>query len=95
MLMRSLPTRPEGSVRVCSAGSLTSFGNEWKNKRLLIVAGGVLEYLPFAALPLPSGGQPLIADHEVVNLPSASVLAAIRREAEGRQGRGKRGGCSG
>ena len=54
--------------------------NEWKDKRLLIVAGGVLEYLPFAALPLPSGGQPLIADHEVVRLPSASVLSALRLE---------------
>jgi CHAT domain-containing protein/tetratricopeptide (TPR) repeat protein len=58
---------------------------EWKDKRLLIVAGGALEYLPFAALPSPSTGQPLIADHEVVNLPSASVLSAIRRETGGRQ----------
>jgi CHAT domain-containing protein len=53
---------------------------EWKGKRLLVVAGGVLEYLAFAALPVPSTGQPLIADHEIVNLPSASVLSAIRRE---------------
>ena len=59
--------------------------NEWKNKRLLIVAGDVLEYLPFASLPLPAGGQPLIADHEVVSLPSASVLSAIRRETAGRR----------
>ncbi len=27
--------------------------HDWKSKRLLIVAGGMLEYLPFAALPLP------------------------------------------
>src|SRR5262249_16084254 len=26
---------------------------EWKDKRLVIVAPGTLEYLPFAALPLP------------------------------------------
>lgn len=60
---------------------------EWKDKRLLIVAPGSLEYLPFAALPLPSENdcQPLIAGHEVVNLPSASVLAVLRREAAGRQ----------
>ena len=51
------------------------------------MAGGALEYLPFAALPLPSekdGAQPLIAAHEVVNLPSASVLSVIRRETAGR-----------
>ena len=48
-----------------------------------------LEYLPFAALPSPSSGQPLIAEHEVVNLPSASVLSAIRRETLGRQAASK------
>jgi CHAT domain-containing protein len=60
---------------------------EWKDKRLVVVAPGALEYLPFSALPLPSENcyQPLIASHEVVNLPSASVLAALRRETAGRQ----------
>jgi len=70
-------------------------GGEWKGKRLVIVASGALEYLPFAALPVPpvpeadgaraDGHHPLIADHEVVNLPSASVLALIRRESAGRR----------
>ena len=60
---------------------------EWKGKRLAVVASGALEYLPFAALPLPAETvyQPLIVNHEVVNLPSASVLALIRRERAGRQ----------
>jgi CHAT domain-containing protein len=60
---------------------------EWKDKRLVIVAPGALEYLPFTALPLPSENyyQPLIASHEVVNLPSASVLAALRRETSRRR----------
>ncbi len=64
---------------------------DWKEKRLLIVASGMLEYLPFAALPLPgqSTNQLLIANHEVVHLPSASVLAVIRREAGGRQAAAK------
>jgi CHAT domain-containing protein len=55
---------------------------EWKGKRLAIVASGALEYVPFAALPHPAPGnyRPLIADHEVVNLPSATALAMIRRE---------------
>jgi len=66
---------------------------EWKTRRLLIVAGDALEYLPFGILPLPpsetnqlSGSAvPLIVDHEIVNLPSASALLAIRRETAGRQ----------
>ncbi|MBA3711672.1 MAG: CHAT domain-containing protein [Pyrinomonadaceae bacterium] len=62
-------------------------GREWKGKRLLIVASGALAYLPFAALPLPSNNnhyQPLIVEHEIVSLPSASVLSVIRRETAGR-----------
>src|SRR5262249_28036621 len=59
---------------------------ELEQKRLLIVAEGVLQYVPFAALPL--GGdeaRPLIVDHEIVNLPSASVLAMLREEFGGRK----------
>lgn len=54
---------------------------ELGQKRLLIVAEGLLQYVPFAALPL--GGdvaRPLIVEHEIVNLPSASVLAMLREE---------------
>ena len=54
-----------------------------KSKRLLIVADGVLQYIPFAALTSPNSSStriPLIVDHEIINLPSASVLAALRKE---------------
>jgi CHAT domain-containing protein len=61
-------------------------------KRLVVVAPGALSYLPFAALPAPEDEkrpardyEPLIAKHEVVTVPSASVLSIIRRETEGRQ----------
>jgi CHAT domain-containing protein/Tfp pilus assembly protein PilF len=80
-------------------------------KRLLVVAQGALQLIPFAALPEPraegrgdgdtrirKGGEtvregvrspvspsprpsaPLLVKHEIVNLPSASTLAALRRE---------------
>jgi CHAT domain-containing protein/tetratricopeptide (TPR) repeat protein len=60
-----------------------------EKKRLVIVADSSLQYLPFSALPKPAKGEngtllPLIADHEIVNLPSASVLAQIRQESAGR-----------
>jgi CHAT domain-containing protein/tetratricopeptide (TPR) repeat protein len=56
--------------------------------RLLIVADGELQYLPFGALPRPRSPaseepttdyNPLMLSHEFVNLPSASTLAVIRR----------------
>jgi CHAT domain-containing protein/Tfp pilus assembly protein PilF len=63
-------------------------------KRLVVVGEGALQYVPFGALPAPasSGGpkkagsayRPLVADHEIVALPSASVVAVLRRELKGR-----------
>lgn len=52
-------------------------------KRLLVVADGMLQYVPFAALPVPGSSAapvPMLVEHEIVNLPSASVLAVLRRE---------------
>jgi CHAT domain-containing protein/Tfp pilus assembly protein PilF len=51
------------------------------DRRLVVVPDGVLHYLPFGALPDPAApDRPLIARHEVVSLPSASVLAVLREE---------------
>jgi CHAT domain-containing protein len=55
---------------------------------LLVVGDGALQYVPFAALPRPAPGarrRPLIVDHEVVSLPSASTLVVLRRELTGRK----------
>ncbi len=60
-------------------------------KRLLIVSDGALHYVPFAALPVPgtsgqdSSSTPLMVDHEIVNLPSASTLAVLRHEQADRK----------
>lgn len=51
---------------------------------VLVVADGALQYIPFAALPLPSTGVRLIARQEVVSLPSASALAVLRQETRER-----------
>ncbi len=54
-------------------------------KRLLIVADGALQYIPFAALPEPGGAgdcseaEPLVVAHEIVHLPSASTLPILRQ----------------
>lgn len=56
--------------------------------RLIIVTEGALEAVPFAALPDPtvegSKTQPLIAQHEIVHLPSASTLAILRQKTKNR-----------
>lgn len=92
------------------------------NKRLVVVAEGALQRLPFGALPVPERGRareqeyerakgrksisqdengasgaaqstirgpqffvPLIVEHEIVSLPSASILAAIRSDTAKRE----------
>lgn len=78
-----------------------------ENRRLVIVADGALQYVPFGALPEPSRGKgseireqkektiasrvqnanplsllpaPLILNHEIIMLPSASTIAVMRKE---------------
>ncbi len=70
---------------------LDPVASEFKYKRIVVVADGALQYVPFSALPAPASTQgrerfiPLIVEHEVVSLPSASVLALIRQELRQRQ----------
>ena len=55
-------------------------------KRIVVVPTGALQFLPFAVLPDPSHpDSPLVAGHEVVGLPSASVAAFLRRAQAGRR----------
>jgi CHAT domain-containing protein len=63
-----------------------------QKKRLLIVGEGVLQYLPFAALPEPGeviagspGPTPLMSNHEIVTAPSASVVTVLRQETADRR----------
>jgi CHAT domain-containing protein/Tfp pilus assembly protein PilF len=94
--------------------AVTHLGKGGK-KRLLIVCDGALNYVPFAALPIPDrdtetgrrgdgainnnpsdlrvsasprprvSALPLMVEHEIVSLPSASTLDALRRETAGRK----------
>jgi CHAT domain-containing protein/Tfp pilus assembly protein PilF len=86
---------------------LGAVASQLGEKRLLVVAEGALQYIPFSALPAPTNEtarmsaekpeagvgansssfmpHPLIIDHEIVNLPSAAVLAILRREVAGRK----------
>jgi len=54
--------------------------NYRSKKRVVVVADGALQYIPFSTLDLPddSADARLIAHYELVNLPSASALAVQR-----------------
>jgi CHAT domain-containing protein/Tfp pilus assembly protein PilF len=58
---------------------------ELKNKRLLIVSDGVLQFIPFSGLPDPTNARPLMADHEIVTAPSTAVVALLRKETANRK----------
>ncbi|MBG1259701.1 CHAT domain-containing protein [Nostoc commune] len=47
-------------------------------KHLVIVADGALEEIPFTALSEPN--QPLLVNHEIVNLPSVTAIATHRED---------------
>jgi len=83
--------------RVLLGGIAGRLNGDWRTRRLVIVADGSLEYLPFAALPAPApprdqkrtasaGDQrPLLVEtHEIVSVPSASVLSALRLQTASR-----------
>ncbi len=53
---------------------------ELGNKKLLIVAEGALQYVPFEALPVPGTQTRLIDTNEIDRTPSLSTLVAIRSE---------------
>lgn len=78
---------------------LTPLAGKLNAKRLLIVADGALQYIPFQVLTVSSGTDqvkgvagmpsadqvPLVANHEIVNEPSASALALVLSESANRK----------
>jgi CHAT domain-containing protein len=56
-------------------------------KRVVVVGYGALQYVPFSILldPSRSDRAPLIVEHEVVSIPSASALARSRASASRRR----------
>jgi CHAT domain-containing protein len=58
--------------------------------RVIVVADGALNYIPFQLLPdAANNNEPLVAKYEVVNAPSASILGQLRQERQQRRPRSK------
>ncbi|HEU4594616.1 MAG TPA: CHAT domain-containing protein [Pyrinomonadaceae bacterium] len=66
---------------------LSPVADELKSKRrVVVVADGALNYIPFQLLPSPAAnGEPLVSNSEIVNAPSASVLGQLRQETARRR----------
>lgn len=65
---------------------LDPVAQQLNHTRLVIVADGALQLIPFAVLPDPKNAAAnLLENYEIVMLPSASVLALQRRELANRK----------
>ncbi|MDY6937162.1 MAG: tetratricopeptide repeat protein [Cyanobacteriota bacterium] len=64
---------------------LEPVAEQLNEQRLLIVGDGILQTIPFAALPVPGSDSTLLLEtHEIASLPSASSLAITRQELANR-----------
>ncbi len=63
---------------------LAPVADRLQKKRIVVVAQGVLQFIPFAALPSPVSFRPLVLDHELLLLPSATTLLALRNQRQSR-----------
>ena len=94
---RSLETPAQRQARIAESDSqfretaaelsrmiLAPAAADFRNKRLIVVADDALQYVPFAALSV-TANRPLIVDHEVISLPSASSFAVQRQNLSSRK----------
>jgi CHAT domain-containing protein/Tfp pilus assembly protein PilF len=85
---RQVPSRIDPALTRLSQMLLSPATDLMGSRRLFIVSEGVLDLIPFGALPLPPSSSsqvgPLILQHEIVAMPSASSQRTLRRKLMGR-----------
>ena len=80
---------PDNDARIAAAASelgkmiLGPVSNQIAGRRVIVVADGALNYIPFQVLS--SGNKLLIEESEVINAPSASILGELRQELSKRK----------
>jgi CHAT domain-containing protein len=71
----------QSSIDEVSRLVIEPIANKLPSSRLIVVADGILQYVPFQILKSsPASGEPLISRVEIVEAPSASALALVRRQ---------------
>lgn len=84
----SLESEYKLAVSKLSELILVPVSSQLENKRLLVVADGMLQYIPFSilsknnSLDKTANFTPLILENEVINLPSAATLLLLREKKE-------------
>jgi CHAT domain-containing protein len=71
--------RLQASIDEVSRLVLQPVADKLPTSRLIVVADGILQYVPFQILK-SANGEPLISRLEIVETPSASVLALVRKQ---------------
>ena len=82
--MQSAQADPAAEQRLATRLGRTLIGpagERIRGKRVAIAADGALHELPFTALVLQHSGRRMVEEHEVVLVPSASAVAALRASA--------------
>lgn len=94
-LYKQLKTRPgsdqtsetiNAAARELAQTILAPVASELNKQRLIVVAHRALNFIPFQVLSNPKTNEPLIASYDVVNAPSASILAGLSEEGRRRGG---------
>lgn len=83
----SQPTNElEQAIQELSQMILSPVANDLSKRRILVVADGALNYIPFQVLLSPTTDrEQMLVAHEVINAPSASTLGQLRQETARRQ----------
>jgi CHAT domain-containing protein len=79
-------TRLQTAIEEVSRLVVEPLSKKLETSRLIIVADGILQYVPFQILKTSAAAQqPMIASFDIVAAPSASALAIVRRQRTQRQ----------
>jgi CHAT domain-containing protein/Tfp pilus assembly protein PilF len=78
-------SRSGASANALSRIILDPAAELFRNKRLVVITAGTLQYIPFAALRIRGESGIAVENHEILHIPSASVLSVLRRETSGRK----------
>ena len=63
---------------------LSPLSDQLSKRRIIVAADGALNYIPFQILPVAANAEPSVAQHEIINTPSASIQGELLREAADR-----------